>query len=238
MANLLDALVTAHLVEERGPGRFALHDLLRLYAAERAVEEESARDRGAALARLCDYYLGAVSSAGQRLYPQMLRLPAPAVVGPDVAFDDDARALAWLDAERSNIVAVIQRAAREGPRPAAWRLADALRGYLFLRLPFVDWQAVADAGRLAARSARDPRARAAAHFSLAMLNGLQARYPEAVRHQMRALTISRRAGWSDGESAALGNLGLVYWAQGRMVEARDHFVRSIALQRRGRRIEL
>ncbi|OLB79900.1 MAG: hypothetical protein AUI14_08995 [Actinobacteria bacterium 13_2_20CM_2_71_6] len=40
---LLDRLVGAHLVEEYVPGRFALHDLLRQYAAERAGEHDEGR---------------------------------------------------------------------------------------------------------------------------------------------------------------------------------------------------
>jgi transcriptional regulator with XRE-family HTH domain len=38
---LLDALAAVHLLEEAGPGRYRFHDLVRLYAAERAEAEES-----------------------------------------------------------------------------------------------------------------------------------------------------------------------------------------------------
>jgi hypothetical protein len=49
----LDRLVRAHLVEEPSPGRYALHDLLRHYAAGKAVAEDG--DRGEALSRLYDH---------------------------------------------------------------------------------------------------------------------------------------------------------------------------------------
>jgi hypothetical protein len=38
---LLDQLLDAHMVEQRRPDRYELHDLLRLYAAEEARRAES-----------------------------------------------------------------------------------------------------------------------------------------------------------------------------------------------------
>ncbi len=39
---LLDRLAAAHLLEQRAPGRFVFHDLLRLYAADRLLTDASA----------------------------------------------------------------------------------------------------------------------------------------------------------------------------------------------------
>ena len=54
-AVLLDRLASAHLAGERAPNRYVLHDLLRLYAAERSGVEDSSAERGAALDRLLDH---------------------------------------------------------------------------------------------------------------------------------------------------------------------------------------
>ena len=49
----LDAITAAHLVDEHQPGRYTFHDLLRLYAGERAELEESTADLALAVERLC-----------------------------------------------------------------------------------------------------------------------------------------------------------------------------------------
>jgi hypothetical protein len=74
--------------------------------------------------------------------------------------------VAWLDAERANLVAAVQHAAEHGPQPAAWLLADALRGYFWLRRWTVEWAVAAGAGLAAAERADDLRAQAAGQLSL------------------------------------------------------------------------
>jgi Bacterial transcriptional activator domain/Transcriptional regulatory protein, C terminal len=59
-AVLLDRLASAHLAGEHAPNRYVLHDLLRLYAAERSGAEDSSADREAALGRLSDHNLHGV----------------------------------------------------------------------------------------------------------------------------------------------------------------------------------
>ncbi|GAB2813303.1 BTAD domain-containing putative transcriptional regulator [Lentzea nigeriaca] len=219
----LDRLAGAHLVELQAPGRYSFHDLLRRYAAE---QEEP--DREAALQRLYDWYLHAVDGAARRLYPHMLRLPVPdldarmpsGVTGP-------AEAANWLDAERGNLVAAV----RSGPRPTAWLIADALRGYFWMSTRRVEWQATAEAGLAAAEEAGEPRARATARLSLADLYFRQGRYREAVRHYTHAHLLARQAGWVEAQAAVLGNLGCVYWQSGRLEAAAARFRRCLALSR-------
>jgi transcriptional regulator with XRE-family HTH domain len=61
--DLLNVLGEAHLVDEFAPGRFRLHDLLRLYGAERAAAEETGPGRDAAIRRMLSFYLHAVGLA-------------------------------------------------------------------------------------------------------------------------------------------------------------------------------
>jgi hypothetical protein len=56
-AALLTKLEAAHLVQQRTPGRFAPHSLLRLYAAEPCAQEDGERERVAATTRLLNWYL-------------------------------------------------------------------------------------------------------------------------------------------------------------------------------------
>jgi DNA-binding SARP family transcriptional activator/DNA-binding XRE family transcriptional regulator/Tfp pilus assembly protein PilF len=231
---LLDRLAGAHLLDHHSPGRFAFHDLLRLYAAERARQQDSEEARTAATRRLYDHYLHTTDAAARMLYPELLRLP-PSPAGdqpPQTAFDDHSHALAWLDAERPNLVAAAEHAAGHGPRPAAWLLADALRGYFGLRMHTVDWLAVAYAGLAAAEAEGELRAQAPALLSLAAVHMRQGQFQRSIEHYTRALTCTRQTGWLEGEAATLGNLGLVYWQLGRLHEAADLYTQAVALNQR------
>jgi DNA-binding SARP family transcriptional activator/tetratricopeptide (TPR) repeat protein len=230
---LLDRLAGAHLLEHHSPGRYACHDLLRLYAVERVRAEDSEPDRAAAAGRLYDHYLAAADAAAKVLYPQMLRLPkAETTEEPTTRTADPDEASTWLEAERANLVAVVRHTAEQGPWPVAWRLSDTLRMYFYLRMYPIDWLAVATAGLAAATADNDPRAQAAAHHSLALLYGRQSRFDQAIQHYDQAIDLARRAGWPDGEATAHNNLGIVYANTGRPRQAADHYARTLVIKRR------
>jgi DNA-binding SARP family transcriptional activator/tetratricopeptide (TPR) repeat protein len=214
--HLLAQLASAHLLARRSPRRYAFHDLLRRYAVEMARLNDGRDARAAATARLDAHYLDAVDAAARALYPEKLRLPAPALSTD--ATPEHTDALDWLDAERSNLVAAIVDAARTG-RPAAWLLADGMRGYFFLRMHTVDWLTVARAALHAAEGAMDLSGQAAAHLSLSDVHRRLGRYTPSVEHVRRALDLAAEGGWKDGEAVALGNVGNAYAESGRPADA-------------------
>ena len=226
----LERLTSTHLVY-RDDDHFALHDLLRLYASERTEAEDSPQTREDSLARLLDWYLQTADSAARQLYPAALRLEIPDSATPKEDFSGQS-ALRWLDSELPNLVAAIRLAAERGPRPMAWLLADALRGYFMLRVLPVEWATVAGAAWSAALADDEPRAQVAAQLNLAGLYHRRGRFDEAIDHYEQALAINERAGWPEGESAALGNLGTVYYFSGHPRIAADHFRRALEVDRR------
>ena len=232
-ASLLDRITGAHLLNEHAPGRYAFHDLLRAYANEQAGADP---DAPAALDRLYDWYLHGVDSAARLLYPQKLRLSVPLPTDPpEVGFDDHVGALAWLDAERPNLVVAIQHAAEHGPRNAAWLLADSLRHYFWLRRYVVDWLAAAQSGSAAAETDGDVRAQAATQFNLGDAYRCQSRYSRAIAHYGRARALMRQAGWPGGEAGTLLNLGNVYRDAGQLARAVEHYRQALAInQEHGR----
>jgi tetratricopeptide (TPR) repeat protein/transcriptional regulator with XRE-family HTH domain len=239
-AALLARLADGHLLKVRTPGRFAFHDLLRRYALQRTEHEDDQHERQAATRRLFDWYLHATDAAARLLDPMMFRLPLPpATAGlPSAGFDRYADALAWMDNERANLVAAVEHAARYGPMPLAWQLADALRGYLVLRRHMLDWLAVANAGLAAAASADDQQAQATAHFSLGLAHWSLGRYPQAVEHYTIALELFRRTGWLHGQAATVANLGVVHTDVGSLQQAASHLTQALALERASRRADL
>jgi tetratricopeptide (TPR) repeat protein/transcriptional regulator with XRE-family HTH domain len=237
---LLHRLAGAHLLGQHTPGRYTFHDLLRLYARQRSQDEDGEQEQQAAMQRLLGWYLHTADAAARLLYPEKLRLPLPPTDPkapvPAAVFDAHAQALAWLDAERANLLAAVQHAARHGPRTAGWLLADALRGYFVMRMHTVDWLAVAHAGLAAAQAEADLPGQAAAQLSFANAYALQSQYQQAVEHYTRALTLSRQTQWLDGQAAALGNLGLAYQELGQLQQAADHLTEALTLSRQSSRL--
>jgi DNA-binding SARP family transcriptional activator/tetratricopeptide (TPR) repeat protein len=227
----LARLASAHLVDEVAAGRFGAHDLLRRYAAEVVQREESEEVRRRATERLLAWYLRTVDAAAGVLYPEILRLPDRTTGAPPV-FDDATAALAWLDAERRNLVAAIQVATDHGPRRSAWLLADALRGYFHLRMSTVEWDFVAHAGAAAADLDGDVAAHAAARLSLGDLYWRISRYPAAIEHYALAATLAGQAGWDRGQGAVHGNLGNVYQQSGRLAQAAENYRAALAIAER------
>jgi DNA-binding SARP family transcriptional activator len=237
---LLGLLVGAHLIAEHAPGRYAFHDLLRAYAADRAERDETGSDRQDAYHRLYRHLLRSANDAQQVLYPHMLRLPAPAGDSTEAAaaraFDDHSAALGWLDAERANLVAAVTDANARGDHAAAWRLADALRGYLLMRMHLVEGLTVADAALAAAEAGQHPAARAMAHVSLAGCVWRLGRTQAAIGHLTRSLQLARTAGWRECEAGSLGNLGAVHAEEAQLDAAIDHYLRALAIhEQTGRR---
>lgn len=227
---LLGELVRAHLISEHTAARYSFHDLLRLYAAERAGEEDRHDERATAIGRIYDHYLHTTNAAVHLLYPHLVRLPQSAPPDLTIAgFEGHNSALAWLDAEHLNLVAAITHAAQHGPRQVSWLLADALRGYLARRKHSIHWFTVTEAGLSAARAEGDLRSQAALHLSTAHAHDILGRHHQAIEHLRRVVDLSRRAGWTEGQAVALCNLGSVYGDLGQLEESNDNLLRALDL---------
>jgi DNA-binding SARP family transcriptional activator len=235
-AGLVDRLVGAHLLGRHADGRYSFHDLLRLYARERADATDPGPERAAAVGRLLDWYLYTADAAARALYPTILRLPLPERPPDPPGFEDHTAARDWLDAELPNLVAAIQHGARHGPLPAAWLLADALRGYCWLRMYPVDWLAIASGGLAAAVAGGDLRAQAAAQLNLADRHRCLNQHGPAAERYADALRLAQRTDWLHGQATTLGGLGIVDAQSGRLPEAADHFSAALEIDRRTDRL--
>lgn len=233
-ARLMKRLAAAHLVEQHAPGRYACHDLLRLYAGERADAEDDPGRREAAVAALLRWYLAGADRAAGTLYPNRLRLPADQPgpgVGPAFAPADTDAASRWLDAERANLVAGVEHAAEHGPKRLALRLSDALRGYFALRRNTTDWFTVSQAGLAAAIAEGDPVGTAAAYQALAHAHSSLGENDRAIDLLTRALELTRRTDWRAGQSSTLNNLAMLHGNSGRLDLAVDCYEQALAISR-------
>jgi DNA-binding SARP family transcriptional activator/tetratricopeptide (TPR) repeat protein len=231
---LLDTLARVHLVRDRGADRFSSHDLLGEYGVELAAEEDPPAERDAAVRRLLDHYVAATDrAAAVMLSPTiLLTRPEPVPGVPEVALGDAAEATAWTTAEWDNLTAAVEYAARCGPADAAWHLADALRGLMYLRGTASEWLAVTERGLAAACQHGDARAEAAMRFCLGLARWRMADYRTSLSEYEQALELYRRIPWERGEASVLRSLAVTLITMGRPREATDRLQESLAIDRR------
>ncbi|MEV5752197.1 BTAD domain-containing putative transcriptional regulator [Actinoallomurus sp. NPDC052308] len=230
----LDRLTAYHLIEQHTADRYRFHDLLRLYAADRAAADEPAAVRDQAVRRLFTWYLQTAEAAVRSHDLQFVRLPRDGgdPVPPELKFPDRPAAVGWLDAERPNLFAAVHRATRSGPYALAWHLVDALRGFSRLRPSGIEWLSATEAGLEAAARHGDESTRAAMHLSVADASANLGDEERSLAHDGDALDLSRRSGWLAGEVTALGGLGRVHWARGSLHQALNHLDEALAIYRR------
>jgi DNA-binding SARP family transcriptional activator len=206
----LDRLRAAYLIDTVRPGRYGQHDLLRTFARDRARVDEP--DGGAAaLGNLARWYLHQAQAAATLLYGHMLRLP-PAPDDQDrpvIEFADHIGAVTWLEAERANLVALIEHTGTRGPVEVAWRLADALRGYLASGLYLAEWQRTAEPAQAAAERFGDGPARTAMAFNRASVAQIAGRLDEAIDGYTRAASLAEECGWLAAAAGVEANLGML-----------------------------
>jgi DNA-binding SARP family transcriptional activator/tetratricopeptide (TPR) repeat protein len=227
---VLDHLVRAHLVHRSGPARYALHDLLHAYAAERASD---AGDVEAARERLLDHYLRAAHAADRLVIPARDPIPldpaAPGVTLPRFAGRDDA--VAWFAAQRPALTAAVRLAAEHGHDRHAWQIAGAALEYLDRWGHWADQAATHEVALAAAQRLGDPRALAFTCRGLGRAYGRLGRLDEARRQLLRAADLFAGLGSLPGEARTQLSLAGLAERQGRYRRALAHARRAYELFR-------
>lgn len=181
---VLRTLVGAHLLQEHVPGRYRIHDLVRLSVSELA--DDAARET--TCDRLTGYYLGTAQAAARVLRPA--RSPEPD--GP-VAFEDRAAALAWFDAEHTCLLFALKKGMDFGAHAAVYSIADDLtafhvvRGHL--RENVTVWQAALEAAQVLGK----PVSLATAHLGLGTAYARVGEYADAFDHLRASLALAGQA---------------------------------------------
>ena len=219
-ADALEILVDAHLLESKSPDRYKFHDLLRVYASERAEADLKPEDSDAAVRRLLGWYMRTADAAATVALPY--RYTMPLSVDPAdpraLGFGSIDEALAWYDSERVNVVAAIRQAAADGLHDIAWRLAPPLYILCHRRGNWADCIAM---HRIALTSAREVGNRQGEAWILNnlgdALGGL--RDAQAIPLLEQAIAIRREIGDDRGQAQALNNLADAYEELGRQEES-------------------
>lgn len=222
---LLGELARANLLMPRRE-RFAMHDLLRAFAAERVTA------RHAALHGLCDHYLHTAHRAAILLgadHPIELEPPAPGVHIEQPADYDSA--MRWLTAERQCIVAVAAQALEAGLDTHAWQIAWSMRVYLTYQGLWHQQAAVQRTALAAAQRLGDPYALAHARRGLAYADAALGRHAEARSHIEAAVASFAEAGRPAEQALALLSLSRLLDGDGATAAALPAAQRALEIYR-------
>jgi DNA-binding SARP family transcriptional activator len=228
----LELLVDLHLLGTPSLGRYQFHDLVRVFAAERAQAEEP--DTRQAIRRLVVWYLHTAAAAATVLSP-LLALPEtdlPEPATPPLAFADRDQAVAWFDAELANLVAAVELAARHGMHELAWPLPLVMRGYLYLRKPWQSWISSISTAAASARAIGNDIAEYSTVSNMGIAFSFWQGPDKGIVHQERALQIARRMGRADKECTTLSNLAVCHSELGEHEKALECGRSAIAIARK------
>jgi tetratricopeptide (TPR) repeat protein len=231
---LVEQLVDAQLLETPTPGRYTMHDLLRLFAREHAVAEETPADRDAALQRVLRSYLVTVSAASRLVYPaDRQRAGNHRGARALAVLATRADALAWIEAERTNLVAIARQVAKDGSQAAVESL-------LKLTLPMVwplgngghlrELLTIGEAAVRAAQRIDDPQGEINARIPLAYALIAMFRFEEVRFGLEQALTLCRQLSDRSAEGRVLGLFGMMYCRWGRFDQAVSYLERALPLR--------
>ncbi|NDZ60971.1 tetratricopeptide repeat protein, partial [Streptomyces anulatus] len=225
----LEQLAAAHLVTETAPGRWVLHDLVRLYA--RSLDPASARE---ALIGVLDHCIATALAAADTaepggepcfVLPEDFRRPSAVQ-----DFADRAEAMRWLATEREDLALTALAARKAGLDDRAWRI-------ILLQWPQMVWR-VRDSWspllELALESARAEKDAYAESRVLTLLGWVlteEGRTAEAAALLERSPVLAREAGDPLGEATALVNLAVVQAELGDLPTALENCARAVELTR-------
>ncbi|MFD7498564.1 BTAD domain-containing putative transcriptional regulator [Streptomyces sp. NPDC059832] len=234
---LIEELLEAQLLEVASIDavlgvRYRCPDLLRVFAWERACDEESEEERAAALKRVHAAYLQLADAAHQREYggdgPFEYGAPLLRPLQKGLVESLVKDPLAWLESERTALIGVIGQAAAADDSAAAWGLTVNASTLFEAHNYLEDWRSCATASLAAAERTGDLRGRATMLRSMGMLAIYQRQYKEAASWLDRSLPLFESMEAPHGLALTLRNLALCRRFSGDLAEAGRLTRRSLA----------
>jgi tetratricopeptide (TPR) repeat protein/transcriptional regulator with XRE-family HTH domain len=227
---LLDELTCASLLTEHHPGRYALHDLLRAYAAEQAALDGGG-EQPAATGRLLDHYLHTAHAAALALGPSHspLTLATPAAGTRPEQPADRQQAMDWFAAEHKVLLALASHAAASGADTHAWQIPWAMDAYLdrqghWAELAATELTALAAAERLSDKAGQAHLSRAIGHARFWLGS-----HDDARAHLSLALQLYQQLVDKAGQGRIQLDLAIISEHAGRFGEGLGHARQALQL---------
>jgi DNA-binding SARP family transcriptional activator/tetratricopeptide (TPR) repeat protein len=224
---VLRVLVAAHLLQEHAPGRYRMHDLLRLYASE-LLDEDS---RSAASRQVTDFYLHTAAGAARLLRPERRPIDLGSVACEPQTFEHRAAAASWFDVEHICLLGILKSCAEHGWHASVWQLAWALSAFHVMRGYLVDDLEVWRAGVVSARRLDEPVTQAIALLYLGTAYARVGDFTDAVDHLRQARALAEQADAVPVLADIHRTLGWVWGEQGDATLALPHTHHALQLYR-------
>ena len=225
-ARLLEALADHNLLIQHTPGRYRLHDLLRVHAHGLAAADQ---DGEAALDRLFEFSVRTAQAANLLISGPTRPTPRESAPAPEPApdFADRDQAFAWMRDEHANLRPILDQQAVGAARMTA--LINVLISFYKAEGP---WSLAAELGSRAVAAARLTGDRPAEADALVRLGGINMTLgdPEAASaHLEQALAICRKITYRPGEANALLELAELAVAQSLLAQALEPTEQALAI---------
>ncbi|MEU1439744.1 tetratricopeptide repeat protein [Streptomyces mirabilis] len=193
-------LLNSHLLEAgNAPGRWMMHDLVRLYAVEQAERFDSKETRHAAQVRLLEYFAIRSTRAAEWINQQPARQPAE-------GFLNRVAAMEWFAVEASNLVASVKASADIGEYDITTDLAGSVVGYLDNVADYSSCLSVLFMGIEAGKQSGNQLSVAADYNNLGIVYTSMRKYRDAVRWLNKAVALFHSLGDRGEEARSLVNL--------------------------------
>ncbi|WP_433256491.1 BTAD domain-containing putative transcriptional regulator [Streptosporangium sp. CA-135522] len=230
---VVDTLVNAHLVGRDDARRLTMHDLIRVYARDRAEVDDPEADRRAALTRLFDWYLRTTVAAMDLIDPGRLTkaLDIPVEDDDRARFKGPADTWKWMKAEHRSLMAVVSYGASHGWSAHAWRAARSLSRFFDVQNRIDDWIAIQQIGLTASRVIGDQHGEAQMLAALGYAYMFAGDYSMYLDLQRQSLALCEAMGDREGQARALSDIGYGLTRVGRLTEAVEVCRKSIELER-------
>ncbi len=232
-AQALAELSAASLITRPAAGRYALHDLLRAYAAEQARAAQSSKAIRAARRRVLDHYLHTASAASllsdPHREPVILGRPQRGVRPEEMT--SLRQALDWFRAERQVLLGAISQAADGGFDTHAWQLPWAVAPLLGGQGYWQDQVTTQQSALAAARRLGNLSAQTHAYHALGMAHARLGVHGQAMQSLTAALNLARQLGDSALQAREHAGLGMACDEQGRSRDALAHTRQALELSR-------
>lgn len=226
--NLIEELIDARLIEVMGTDRagqlrYRMHDLVRLYASERAMETEAESERQDPAVRVARTALAMTVRAHHLVCGGEYTVVRSGVERQeDGTVPDELESISplrWYEAERVTITTLILQAAEAGADSVAWDLAVVCRCLFSTRGHYDDWLLTHEVALRAVREKGNRRGAAALLLGLGDLHYTKRQFATCVPLFTEAQSLFESVRDSYGAALVLRKLACVDRISGRFEQA-------------------